>query len=215
MLSFLNQYAKNHFASQNGEEGILIEVLNRLEGAFQIQAHGHAVEIGGHNGLYCSNTALLLRQRGWSGLFVEADYNLYLQCKDNWKHNPRVRSQCSRVDGKNINAFVDDSCDLLSLDTDGSDYQIFHGLLSKPKIVIVEIDSSIPPDTLGFNADGAAGYLEMVKLAQLRGYFVLCHTGNLVLVDEKYKALFPEIDRDPILESEHYFNRSWLKEEAA
>lgn len=208
MLSFLNQYGHN-VHSQNCEDGIIAECVKRLS-----LSTGHAVETGGNDGQWLSNTRYLI-ESGWSGLFVEADYGLYLQCKENWKDNPRVRSQCSRVDGKNINAFVDDSCDLLSLDTDGSDYRIFHGLLVKPKIVIVEIDSSIPPNVLGFNQDGGAGYLEMVRLAQLRGYFVLCHTGNLIVVDGKYKHLFPEIDKDPIYEAEYYFNRAWLKEEAA
>lgn len=215
MLSFLNQHAKNYFASQNGEEGILREVCHRLELPGDTMNGRHAVEIGGNNGLYCSNTAWLIKDHGWSGLFVEGQYSLHQESKQNWKDNARVRHQCCYVDENNINAFVDDSCDLLSLDTDGSDYRILHGLLSKPKIVIVEIDSSIPPDTLGFNQGGGAGYLEMVKLAHLRGYFVLCHTGNLVLVDEKFKHLFPEIDRDPIDESEYYFNRAWLKEVAA
>lgn len=207
MLSFLNKYAKNYLASQNGEEGILEECQRRGVNIF------YCVEIGGHDGRFCSNTAWVIESdiRVVTGLFVEADYDLYQKSVSNWAHNPLVQCQCSRVDERNVNAFVDGSCDLLSLDTDGSDYKIFHGLLVKPKIVIVEIDSGIPPDTLGFNSDGGAGYLEMVKLAQLRGYFVLCHTGNLVLVDENLKHLFPEIDRDPINESEYYFNRAWLK----
>lgn len=213
MLSFLTQYARNLFYSQNGEEGVLLECLRRIE-------HGnlncHAVETGGHNGLFCSNTALLLKDHGWSGLFVEADYGLYLQCKENWKHNPQVRSQCSRVDGKNINAFVDDNCDLLSLDTDGSDYAIFAGLEARPKIVIIEIDSSIPPNVEGFNLDGGAGYFTGVELGIQMGYFLLCHTGNLVFVRDDYEHLFPEVkSKHPLIDSEYYFKRAWLKEAAA
>ena len=218
MLSFLHKYAKDYFASQNGEEGILLEVCRRLD-----LEHGYAVEIGGNNGLYCSNTALLLKDHGWSGIFVEYDYNLYLESKNNWRDNGpffssgrRVRHQCSRVDGNNINAFVDDRCDLLSLDTDGSDYRIFARLKAKPKIVIVEIDSSIPPDVEGFNSDGAAGYFTGVELGIEKGYLLLCHTGNLVFVDYQYKNLFPEVKgRHPLIESEYYFNRAWLKESAA
>lgn len=211
MLSFLNQYAKNHVFSQNGEEGIIYECLFRMGTATQ----GHAVEMGGNDGRWCSNIALLLNNN-WSGLFVEADYNLYLKCRQNWADYPKVRSQCSRVDGKNINAFVDDSCDLLSLDTDGSDYEIFAGLEAKPKIVIMEIDSSIPPNVEGFNSDGGAGYFTGVELGLEKGYFLLAHTGNLVFVREDYKHLFPEVkSKHPLIDSECYFNRSWLKENAA
>jgi hypothetical protein len=210
MLSFLHKYAKDHVYSQNGEEGIIYECLFRMD----IAAQGHAVEIGGHDGRFCSNTAMLL-DNGWSGLFVEADYHRYLECQRNWAHSVKVRSQCSRVDGKNINAFVDDNCDLLSLDTDGFDYAIFDGLNAKPKIVIVEIDSSIPPERDEFNSDGGAGYLPMLKLGLSKGYFLLCHTGNLIFLANEYRELFPEIERDGLSNSELYFKRDWLREAAA
>jgi hypothetical protein len=173
------------------------------------------VEIGGHDGKFCSNTALLIDSH-WNGLFVEADYNLYLQCKANWANNPNVRSQCSRVDERNINAFVDDSCDLLSLDTDGSDYEIFKGLKAKPKIVIIEIDSSYPPEIkYRFNKDGAGTYNNTTALGIEKGYFLLCHTGNLVFVRNEYRELFPEIEGDGLSNSELYFKRDWLKGEGA
>ncbi len=218
MLSFLHKYARNLFYSQNGEEGVIIQCVRRLadNGVLRSDSQGHCVEIGGHDGKYCSNTALLIDSH-WSGLFVEADYNLYLQSKANWAHNPNVRSQCCYVDGKNINAFVDERCDLLSLDTDGSDYLIFDGLKAKPKpkIVIAEIDSSLNPEFASFNNDGAANYFAMALLGITKGYFLLCHTGNMVFVDGKYKHLFPEIAGDPLRDIDLYFNRAWLKEAAA
>lgn len=210
MLTFLSTYSRNYYSSQNGEEGCLLEIVKRLG-----IVNGVACEVGGSDGLFCSNTALLIKDHGWSGLFVEADYNLYLQCEENWKHNPRVRSQCSRVDEKNINAFLDDRCDLLSLDTDGSDYLIFDGLKAKPKIVIAEIDSGLNPEFASFNSDGAANYFAMALLGIKKGYFLLCHTGNMVFVEEQYKPLFPEIVGDPLRDIDLYFNRAWLKEEAA
>lgn len=211
MLAFLNQYAANHKFSQNGEEGILEECLLRIRDP---RNDIHCVEIGGNDGLYCSNTAHLIEQ-GAHGLFVEGDYDLYLKCKENWKDNPRVRAQCCYVDGNNINAFVDERCDVLSIDVDGVDYEIFKGLIARPKIVIVEIDSSILPDVEGFNSDGGASYRTMVELAIQKNYFVLCHTGNLVLIDLRYWALFAEVETtDPIFDSELYFNRAWLKEAA-
>lgn len=211
MITFVNKYAANHVHSQNGEEGILEECLFRIRDP---RRDVHCVEIGANDGRFCSNTAHLIEQ-GASGLMVESDWNLYQQCKANWQHNGRVRVQCCHVDSDNINAFVDDSCDVLSTDTDGADYQIFQGLQAKPKIVIVEIDSSIPPNLNEFNSGGGAGYMPMVQLGIEKGYFLLCHTGNLVFVGEQYRDLFPEIQGDPFVESELYFNRGWLKKEAA
>lgn len=207
MLDFLYEYRKDYFASQNGEEGILIEVVRRLG-----IDEGKCVEIGGSDGLYCSNTALLIKDHLWRGLFVETDYALYQQCASNWKDNPRVCCQCSHVDGRNVNAFVRDDCDLASFDTDGNDYFIFDGLQAKPKIVIVEIDSSLNPEFASFNSAGGANYFAMTLLGITKGYFLLCHTGNLIFVDEKYRELFPEIVGNPLVDIEKYFNWAWLKE---
>lgn len=210
MLEFINRHARNYFSSQNGEEGLCLQVALRLG----IKA-GHAVEAGGANGLFCSNTALLLKDHGWSGLFVEGNFNLYLESKENWKDNPRVRSQCCYVDAKNINAFVHDDCDLLSLDTDGLDYEIFAGLQAKPKIVIIEIDSSIPPGILTREDGLGCTYENTVRIGIEKGYFLLGHTGNLILIDNQYRKLFPEVLGDGLKNAELYFNRSWLREEAA
>lgn len=207
MLDFLYKYRRDYKYSQNGEEGIILECFVRMN-----QSRGHCVEVGGHDGRYCSNIALLCENVGWAGLFVEADHSLYQQCVSNWKDNLRVRCQCSHVDGRNVNAFVKDDCDLLSLDTDGGDYEIFRGLQARPKIVIVEIDSSIPPDSDTFNADGGAGYKPMVSLALNRGYFLLAHTGNLILVCDEYINLFQEVwGTHPIRDYERYFNPAWLR----
>lgn len=210
MIEFVNKYARNYSHSQNGEEGLLIEILSRLD-----LCSGYCVEIGGNDGQFCSNTALLL-ERGFSGKFIETEWPLYLKCQANWAHRKDVKCICSRVDGHNVNAFVNDDCDVLSIDTDGSDYEIFKGLKAKPKIVIVEIDSSIPPDRDEFNADGGAGYYPMVWLGIRKGYRLLCHTGNLVFIREDDKEFFPELKgKDPFIHLDQYFNRGWLKEDAA
>jgi hypothetical protein len=204
MLSFYNKFAKDEIYSQNGEEGVLLEVIKRLK--LEI---GCAVEFGGHNGRYLSNTALLI-DKGWSGKFIEADYDLWEQCCKNWHGNDRVKSICSMVNPGNVGAFVDETCDVVSIDVDGLDYQIFQAMEAKPKVVIIEIDSSIPPDADRFNSEGGAGYLPMVKLAHEKGYFILCHTGNLVLVDKKYRKWFPEVKGDGLKNSEEYFRTNWL-----
>ena len=205
MLDFLNKYANNITYSQNGEEGILIECLKRMK-----ITTGHAVEIGANNGKWCSNTALLI-EGGWSCKMVEGDFNLWKECAGNWKDNPKVTCQCSMIDKYNINAFVDKTCDVLSIDTDGSDYEIFKALKTKPKIVIIEIDSPILPHDGGFNSDGGAGYRIMAELGIEKGYFLLCHTGNLVFVDKQHKKLFPEVKGDGLKNAELYFKTDWLK----
>lgn len=237
MLDFFYKYRKDYKYSQNGEEGIIIECWRRILRMWRpisgevapvqdeavtpstfdagllplwMVPSGAAVEIGGHDGRWCSNTALRA-VHNWQVLFVESDYDLYQKCKENWVGYHNIRAQCCHVDGRNINAFMKDDCDLLSLDTDGSDYEIFDGLQAKPKIVIVEIDSSLNPEFASFNSDGGANYFAMTLLGITKGYFLLCHTGNLIFVDEKYRGLFPEIVGDPLVDIEKYFNPAWLK----
>lgn len=204
MLSFTNKYAKNEVYSQNGEEGLLTEILKRLK----IET-GSAVEIGGNDGRWLSNTALLI-ENGWTGKFIEADFDLWQNCVNNWKGNDRVKAVCSFVSADNVNAFVDADCDVLSVDTDGKDYEIFKAMEAKPKVVIIEIDSGIPPDAEQYNREGGAGYLPMVKLGTEKGYFLISHTGNLVFVDKQYKKLFPEIKGDGIKNADEYFKTDWL-----
>lgn len=69
MLEFVNKYARN-VHSQNGEDGIVAECVNRLG-----LVTGHCVEIGGNDGQWMSNTRNLIEQ-GWSGAFIEAEWPL-------------------------------------------------------------------------------------------------------------------------------------------
>lgn len=205
MLDFLNRFAANLKYSQNGEEGILLECLSRFN-----LGPGVCVEVGANNGQWCSNTALLL-ESGWKGTMIEADVKLWEECVEFWRHNQNVVVALGKIGPTNINDHVTDKCDVFSTDTDGDDFGIFAALRARPKIAIVEIDSSIPPGQWGFNQDGGAGYREMVNLAYAKNFFLLCHTGNLVLVDRRYKSYFPEIGGDPIEDADLYFNTAWLK----
>ncbi len=210
MLSFLQKYSDPGRYSQNGECGIINECLKRMG-----ITKAHCVEIGANDGFYCSNTAHLI-DKGWTGTYVEADYDLYLKCAQNWASTDRARAQCCRVTPENVSIFVDWRCAVLSLDTDGSDYAIFKGLTAKPKIVIIEIDSSYPPQFENtFNKDGAGTYRNTVELAISKGYFLLCHTGNLILVANEERKLFPEIEGDGLKNSRDYFNNAWVMEGAA
>ena len=210
MLEFLEKYSGN-VHSQNGEDLIIAECVKRL--GIKL---GHACDVGCHDGLWMSNVRLLI-ESGWSATLIEANVDLYRRCCANWSHRRDVKCIHAHVDESNINALVDETCDLLSLDTDGPDYSLFRALKANPKIVIIEIDSSIPPDQDYISAQGGAGFLPMATLIQSKGMFVLAHTGNIVALREEFHPLFPEIDVDPAEHPERYFNydvltgdRKWL-----
>ena len=51
----------------------------------------------------------------------------------------------------------------------------------------------------------------MVILGSLKGYFLLCHTGNLIFIQHEYKHLFPEIVGNPLFDYKDYFDYSWCE----
>lgn len=58
-------------------------VIRRLDG----KTGGKYVEIGAHNGLRHSNTKMLEDHYGWSGVLVEPQYDLYVECIRNRKES--------------------------------------------------------------------------------------------------------------------------------
>lgn len=203
MLDFAKKYARNLF-SQNGEDGIIAEVVRRLGLEKSV-----AVEVGANDGRWMSNTKALLDE-GWGGVLVEADPELFKRCVKEWETRPDVSCVFLELKPELINFVVPASCQLLSTDTDGEDYKLFEALEVTPSIVVIEIDSGLPPTRYLFNVDGGAGYLPMLQLGLRKGYFLLCHTGNLIFVRSEYRNRFPEVVGDGQANHELYFNRGWL-----
>jgi hypothetical protein len=99
---------------------------------------------------------------------------------------------------------------VLSIDIDGEDLLVWKALKKKPAVVIIEINSGIQPLVSHYSKELGSSYITMVSLGIEKGYFLLCHTGNLIWVDEKYKNKFPEINGDPLKDWERYFKTDWL-----
>lgn len=208
MKTFFNKYATNFVYSQNGEEGIISECFKRMDIVNPVMC-----EFGAHNGKYCSNTRYFVDKMNGSCIMIEANHNLYIDLYEG-SRGKRITAMNKSVSPANINELLlellPNDFDLLSIDTDGdNDYDCFAALKFRPKIIIVEINSSFGPEITGRKDC----YMEMCALGYLKGYFLLCHTGNLVFVDIKYLELFPEIpeDKDAINFYDLYFNTSWLK----
>jgi len=201
MLTFVERYGANNF-SQNGEDGIIAECLERMN----IQK-GICAEFGAADGKFCSNTYYLLQQ-GWKGIMIESDPELFEKLINNTKGLKCVVVQGMVTPG-NINSILTVKQDVLSIDTDGSnDYDCWKEYLGEANIVIIEINSSIDPLTEYINE--GTSYRTMFELGIEKGYFLLCHTGNMVFIRNKFKDLFPEITGHPLIDIELYFNKSWL-----
>lgn len=184
MLEFVNKYGYN-ITSQNGENGIINECLFRIKPEFKV-----AVEFGAPDREYCSNI-FPLEKLGWKLYYYSDEASNGVEKKF--------------ITPENVNELQE--CSILSIDIDGNDYAVWKAYEGKPDIVIIEINSSLNPYTYHFNPETGASFLSMLDLGVSKGYFLLCHTGNLIFIDNAYKYLFPEIEPVTI---EKYFNKSWL-----
>lgn len=129
--------------SQNGEDGIICELLTRIgEGSRSF------VEFGIETGVE-GNCVFLAEVRGWSGLFMEGDMGDSEALARRWRGRSSIQTRQAMVTPENINALLDDAGvpqepTIVSIDIDSNDYYVWQALERKPRIVIVEYNSSLP-----------------------------------------------------------------------
>lgn len=207
-LAFHKKYSMDVY-SQNGEDGVIEEILSRLPPVV-----GLVVEFGAHDGEFCSNSRHLIVDKGWSGLLIEADWGLYNQCAGLYSHlspqGPEVKQ--AFVTPENVNHLLPPKIDVLSIDVDGIDYHIWAAYKGDAKVVIIEINSSLPPDFVmeGDKVRGSS-FWSMLLLGMVKGYFLICHCGNMIFVKNEYRDLFKDVP-DCLRYSDFplFFNTSWL-----
>lgn len=131
--------------SQNGEDGVLAELLRRCEAP-----GGWCVEFGASAGVE-SNCVLLADVLGWGGLFIEAGEAEHAALEAKYRGNPRVATERAAVTPANVEALfaghrVPTEPDVLSIDVDGSDYWIWEALdAHRPRVVVIEYNGALEP----------------------------------------------------------------------
>jgi len=205
----LNTFAKNVY-SQNGEDGILEEILKRLN-----ITGGQFCEFGAWDGKYLSNTYNLLSNPNWSGVYIEGNKEKYLDLLETAK-NKKITPICRFVEteGKNsldnilLETETKTDFEVLSIDIDSYDYQVWESLIYfRPKIVIVEINSSINPLELQTHGNGKQGssFQSMLILGNKKGYDLVCHNGNMIFVKNDISLnLFQDMN------SVSLFDNKWI-----
>jgi hypothetical protein len=133
--------------SQNGEDGIIKELLRRVG-----VKHRFFVEFGVETGVEC-NCARLAREEAWSGLFLEASPELFPHLEENLRALPAVRCRQTAVTSQNIEDLlaanqVPVDFDVLSIDIDGNDYWVWKAIQRwQPRLVVIEYNPAYPPPT--------------------------------------------------------------------
>lgn len=197
--------------SQNGEDGLLAEILRRLD-----IARGWFCEFGAWDGEHLSNTRLLLDQ-GWSGVMIEGDRRRFRALKRLARAYPvtAVRAWVEPTGRKSLDRIlaktpIPSRFEVLSVDVDGADLPIFRGLSSyRPRIVILEIDSSYPPGVEWDHPTRHASFTVACRDLRARGYTPVAHTGNLFAVgsDEVDRLKLPASE---LADEELLFDWRWI-----
>lgn len=177
--------------SQNGEDGVIGEILRRAG----ITAPGYFVEFGGEDGVEL-NCAVLADVLGWHGTFIEADGDKHHHLHRKYAPHGRITTGHALVLPDTVEALFDQlgvptEFDVLSIDIDGDDYWVWNAITRfSPKVVIIEINAHIDPKTPLVQEEGAGPWqgtdfygasVEAVRLlGEAKGYR-LAHvdlTGN-------------------------------------
>ncbi len=213
---YLN-YRKNYF-SQNGEDGIiekLIEQLNLKQNLF-------VCEFGAWDGIYCSNTFNLVIKYNTTALMIEGDDKKYQELLKTSKKNinmipinkfvtPNGDNSLDKILEEN-NFPID--FDLLSIDIDSNDLEIWESLTKyKPKIVIIEINSSLTPEISQIHNTklGLFGnsFKSTLDVSRKKGYSPIVHTGNLILLKNELLEKI-KFDENLLKNPEKLFIYDWV-----
>ena len=129
--------------SQNGEDGIITEILHRLG-----ISSGTFLEIGVENGSE-TNTSMLLH-RGWNGIWAECNpdsCNTIRRVFARELGTKQLQLTQTMVDKDNARFIVSGETTLVSLDIDRNTYHICTAIAetARPKVMVIEYNPSFPP----------------------------------------------------------------------
>lgn len=210
----LEHAARNVF-SQFGEDGILVELFNRIG-----TTNCWSVEFGAWDGVKHSNSARLIQEDGWHSVQIEAHPSRYQALLATYGANSRVHTVNAMIGFRPGPGSLDTilaktalplAPDLMSIDIDGNDFHVWKSLKRyRPRVVIVEFNPTIPNDVI-FVQDADPAIAEgcsaaaLVRLGSQKGYSLAAVTVTNVIfvVSEDYPALgitdnrLPTMRRDP------------------
>jgi hypothetical protein len=169
-----------------------------------IPQFGSVVEFGAWDRKHLSNTFALV-EKGWSAVYIEADKNRFYDLLKTSQKHPNITAINKVVEYKSSSSdsldrilkttYLQQNFEVLSIDIDSYDLAVWESLQSfKPKIVIIEINSSYRPGLKrrhGENLAQGNSFTSTLEVALKKGYKLVCHTGNMIFVDTD---LFPLLE---------------------
>ncbi len=169
------QKFKKNIYSQNGEDWIIEEILNRLDDKLDKTC----CECGAWDGINLSNCYNLIKNKNYSALLIEADKKKYKELCKNIPDNKIIKlNKFVDFEGSNsLDNLLEENnfninFDFLSIDVDGCDYYLFESLTKyKPKLICIEYNPTIPNDIefiqkKNFTVTQGCSALSLVNLAK-------------------------------------------------
>lgn len=214
-ISPLDDYKLNIY-SQNGEDGLLLELLKRIKNLAKITV----VEFGAWDGIYLSNTFSLV-EKGADAIFIEGEKDrfkdLLLTCQKYNNIIPVLAFVDKEVSSKNsldsilksVNCICD--FDVLSIDIDSYDLDIWESLSQfKPKIVVIEINSQFKPGQFIRHSQSGSGnsFSSTLEVGHNKGYTLVSHIGNMIFVRNDLMN-FVGLPDQYISDQNKLFNNFW------
>ena len=214
----LDKFKKNIY-SENGEDGILQEILKRLD----LENSGWCCEFGAWDGKVGSNTFNLVKNYNFKAVYIESDKKKFNDLKKTEGKYPNIFAINKSID-RNINSDgslkkvlertkIPLDFEVLSIDIDSYDLDVWETLEKyRPKIVVIEINSSIKPGIIQRHDENNQGnsFSATVNVGKRKGYVLVQHTGNCIFLRED---LINKInyDEDLLKNPDKLFDKSWLK----
>ena len=200
--NWLKEYSNNIF-SQFGEDGIIEKIFSMLPDSNR-WCGGNS---GPWDGKHLSNTHLLLSQKGWSGVLLEASRERFGDLLRTYDGNEKIICINKMVAFEGENTLdrllaitpVPEDFDLLSIDVDGNDYHIWRSLEKyRPRVVIIEFNNTIP-NSVEFiqpadpSVNQGSSLLAMCNLAKKKRYELIAVTdSNAFFADGQVLRIFPD-----------------------
>lgn len=200
------------YTSQRGEDRILHTIF-RIIGA----TNKWCVEFGAADGMHLSNTWYFIQKEGWNSVQIEAalDINLSLRTRKRESFEGLVQRYGRNKNVTCIHAMISAtgketldcvlsttdvpvSMDLLCIDVDGADYDIWESCVKyKPRVVVIEHNKTVPI-MVSFHSNKGSGIRALHELAQRKGYeLVAANDLNAFFVTRDEFSKFHIHDNDP------------------
>jgi len=201
--NWLLEYQKDGVQSQHAEDGMLRKIFEVIS-----PFNKWCVEFGAWDGKSMSNTWFLIKSMGWSGVEIEANPNYFESLQTTYANN-NVTCLNTRVEFEGENTLdrllaktdTPITFDLLSIDIDGYDYQIWASLrFYRPTVVVIEYNGLYGYEDHIQRVPAVTGQgsslSSITALAKSKGYELIATCGRTLGVNAFYVRddLFAEFE---------------------